>query len=215
MAADSISYADPWSCVRSVSAIVLAAGKSSRMGRSKATLPMPGDPHQDVFLTRILRTLAESAISDIVVVLGYEPEPIVQAVHDRGFTPRFIINSEYESGQLSSVIAGLRAVDRPDVQAVLLTLVDVPLVSPATVRAVLARYEETGAPIVRSVSAGRHGHPVLIARRLFPEIFDASVAEGLKPVVRKHASATGDVPIDDEGAFADIDTPDAYARLIR
>jgi CTP:molybdopterin cytidylyltransferase MocA len=102
MAADSISYADSGSAVLPVSAIVLAAGKSTRMGRPKPTLPLPGNAHHDVFLTRILRTLADAAVTDVVVVLGHEPEPIRREVSERGFAPRFVINDAYETGQLSS-----------------------------------------------------------------------------------------------------------------
>jgi molybdenum cofactor cytidylyltransferase len=196
-----------------VPAIVLAAGKSARMGRPKATLPLPHGAHDDIFLTRVLRTLADAGVADVLVILGHDPEPIVRAIAERGFAPRFVINPAYETGQLSSVIVGLRALDSA-VEATLLTLVDVPLVSAATVRAVVQRFEETRAPIVRSVSNGRHGHPVLIARKLFQEIFEASADQGLKPIVRLHASAAGDVPVEDEGAFLDIDTPEAYARLI-
>jgi molybdenum cofactor cytidylyltransferase len=112
------------------------------------------------------------------------------------------------------VLAGLGAVDRPGVTACLLTLVDVPLVSAATVSAVIDRFRETGAPIVRPVHGPRHGHPVLVSRALFRELWTADRSEGVKPIVRAHVSAAGDVEVDDEGAFTDIDTPEDYARTL-
>lgn len=195
-----------------IPAIVLAAGASRRMGRAKATLPLTGG---DTFLTRILRTFADAAVDDVVVVVGHEAEAIVRATIDAGVTARFVENPEYEQGQLSSLVAGLRVVDRPGVNAALVTLVDVPLVSAATVRAVVERYRQTSAPIVRPVRGVQHGHPVLIDRSLFDAIRHADPAIGAKPVIRAHVSAAGDVAVDDDGAFADADTPDDYARLLR
>jgi CTP:molybdopterin cytidylyltransferase MocA len=113
------------------------------------------------------------------------------------------------------VLAGLAAIDRPGVQAMLMTLVDMPAVTPQTVRAVLDRFRKMKPPVVRPVSGDRHGHPILIDRSLFSTIRAADKQTGLKPIVRRHASAEGDVQVDDEGAFADIDTPEEYDRLLR
>ena len=74
----------------------------------------------------------------------------------------------------------------------------------------MARYRQTHAPVVRPVSGDRHGHPVLIDRSLFPRLRTADPASGAKPVIRAHVSAAGDVAVDDEGAFLDIDTPAEY-----
>ena len=191
--------------------LVLAAGRSSRMGRAKATLPLDAG---DTFLTRIVRTYLAAGVDDVIVVVGHEGEAIVRSLVESGLPARFVVNREYDRGQLSSLVAGLGAVDRPGVQAVLVTLVDVPLVSAATVRAVVARYRETGAPIVRPTSGDRHGHPLLVDRALFDELRAADPAQGPKPIVRAHASAAGDLPIADEGAFLDIDTVEEYERVL-
>ena len=155
-------------------------------------------------------------MDDLVVVVGCEAEAVVESVVSRGFSPRFVNNRDYESGQLSSLLAGLRAIDRPGVNAILLMLVDAPLVSAATVRLVVERSRATGAPIVRPVGRAdgtRHGHPVLIDRKLFDELRGADPATGAKPIVRAHVSVEGSVEVDDEGAFADVDTPEDYERL--
>ena len=157
-----------------IPALVLAAGRSSRMGRAKATLPLNGD---ETFLTRVVRTFLDAGVDDVVIVAGHEADDIIGAFAASGLPARFVVNHEYDRGQLSSLVAGLGVVDRPGVAAVLITLVDVPLVSAATVRAVVDCYRRTHAPVVRA-----------------------------------HASAAGDIPIDDEGAFTDIDTEDEYAR---
>jgi molybdenum cofactor cytidylyltransferase len=194
-----------------IPAIVLAAGLSSRMdGRVKANLPIGGD----TFLTRIVRTFLAAGVDGVVVVLGHEAEAVAASFAASGLPARLVMNTDFASGQLSSVLAGLRAVDRPGTTAALLTLVDVPLVAVDTVRAVIDRYEQTGASIVRPTSGSRHGHPVLIDRGLFDELRRSDPSTGIKPVVRRHASTEGDVVVDDPGAFTDVDTPEDYARVV-
>jgi len=192
-----------------IPAIVLSAGRSSRMGRAKALLPLAGG---DTFLVRIVRTFLEAGVDD-VVVLGHEADAIAASCAASGVPARFVVNSEYDRGQWSSLIAGLGTVDRPGVAGVLVTPVDVPLVSAVTVRAVIDRYRRSHARIVRPTSGARHGHPLLIDRSLFPELRAADPSEGAKPVVRAHASPEGDLDIADEGAFTDIDTVADYERI--
>jgi len=198
-----------WTAV--IPAIVLAAGRSTRMGRAKASLPVDD---RDTFLSRIVRTLLAADVDDVVVVLGHEAEAIAASFASSGLPARFVINRDYDRGQLSSLKVGLGVADRPGVTAVLVTLVDVPLVAASTVRAVLDRYRETRAPIVRPVDGSRHGHPLIIDRALFRDLRTADEDAGAKPIVRAHVSARGDVAVADEGAFADIDTSEDYRLLI-
>jgi len=194
-----------------IPAIVLAAGRSSRMGRAKATLPL-GDG--DTFLTRIVRTFRDAGVDDVIVVVGHEADAIAANFAQSGLAARFVVNATYDRGQLSSLVAGLAAIDRPGVAAALVTLVDVPLVSASTVRAVVERYRISRAPIVRPTSGERHGHPLLIDRWLFDALRAADQQSGAKPVVRAHASHAGDLAVDDEGAFTDIDTEEDYRRWV-
>ena len=195
-----------------IPAIVLAAGKSTRMGRLKATLPLD---RGDTFLTRIVRTFRHASVEEVIVVVGHRADEIIASFADADVPARFVENPHYEQGQLSSLVVGLQVVDRPGVLAALVTLVDVPLVGAATVRAVVARYRETRAPVVRPVRGEQHGHPVLIDRSLFEAIRRADPAVGAKPIIRANVSASGDVVVDDDGAFADFDTPDDYNKLPR
>ena len=193
-----------------IPAVILAAGLSTRMGRSKPLLPLTDG---DTFVTRLVRSFAEAGVDDVVVVLGYKADAVAAKLVESGLAARLVINDAYQTGQLSSVLRGLNAVDRPGVRAMLLTLVDVPLVSPSTIRAVIDRYHATHAPIVRPVRGDEHGHPVLIDRSLFSLLRTADPSAGAKPVVRNHVSVAGDVVTEDDGAFTDIDTPEAYERL--
>jgi molybdenum cofactor cytidylyltransferase len=193
-----------------IPAIVLAAGRSSRMGRAKALLPIDDD---NTFLTRIVRTFLAAGVDDVVVVVGHEADAVVSSLASSGLPARFVVNRDYDRGQLSSLLAGLGVVDRPGVVAAIVTLVDVPLVAEATVRAVIEHYRRTHAPVVRPTAGERHGHPLLIDRALFDELRAADAAVGAKTIVRQHASVASDLPVDDEGAFTDIDTMDDYRRV--
>ena len=179
-------------------------------GRPKGLLRLD---ERDVFVTRIVRTFNEAGTRDVVVVVGHEAAAVQHAVESSGLAARTVLNPDYERGQLSSMLTAINAVDHAGIDGLLLSLVDAPLFAASTVRALVERFDATGAPVVRAVRGTEHGHPVLIGRALFDAIRAADPMMGAKPIVRAHASIVGDVEVDDEGAFADIDTPDDYARL--
>jgi molybdenum cofactor cytidylyltransferase len=195
-----------------ISGIVLAGGKSSRMGRPKALLPIGSDG--ETFFDRVTGTLLDAGLEDVIVVVGADAAAIRAGARPRAGV-RIVDNPDYEQGQLTSLLAGLRAIDVSRATAALVTLIDVPLVSAATVRTLMAAQRERDAPVVRPVSNGRHGHPVIFGRALFQELQAADPAQGAKPVVRAHAADMIEVPIRDEGAFTDIDTPEEYEKYIR
>ena len=191
--------------------VVLAGGASSRMqGRPKALLP--AGPGHGTFLERIVSTLRAGGVDDVVVVTGHHHDAVGGRAALLRPMVRVVRNRHPERGQLSSLVAALGVVDHPGVRAMLVTLVDLPLISTATVRAVLAAYRRTGAPLVRPGRDGRHGHPVVFDRGLFRELRQADPARGAKPVVRAHEAEGCVVAVDDDGAFTDVDTPDDYRR---
>lgn len=192
-----------------VPGIVLAAGRSSRMGRPKALLP--AGPAGETFVGRIVRTLRAGGVDDVVVVAGGIAEEIAEALSAGERPPRVVVNPAPDRGQFSSLQVGLRAVSRPGVGGVLVTLVDVPLVAPATVAALLAAHRRTGAPLVRPERGGRHGHPVIFDRALFAEIRRAPAGSSAKAIVAAHRADSVSVPIAEDGPFRDIDTPAEYA----
>ena len=198
-----------------IPAIVLAAGKSSRMGRTKALLPMGSS--DETFLARILRVLRDGGIERTVVVIGGDAASVRASLPRDDDTTIAVENPRYEDGQLSSLLVGLDAIDQHygEAEAVLVTLVDLPLISAATVRAVLAGFRTSPhAPLVRPRRGNRFGHPVIFNRSLFGELRLADPTKGAKPVVHAHAAQEVNVDVGDDGAFIDIDTPEDYARFI-
>jgi len=198
-----------------IPAIVLAAGKSSRMGRTKALLPI--DASGETFLTHVLRMLREGGVDTIVVVIGGDAAAVRASLPHDDASISAVENPRYEAGQLSSLLVGLAAMEQRfgHVEAVMMTLVDLPLISAATVRAVLDAYRaKPGAPIVRPRRGTRHGHPVIFNQSIFGELRRADPSMGAKPVVHAHAAEEVSVDVDDDGAFTDIDTPEDYERII-
>lgn len=184
------------------------------MGRPKALLPI--DDAGGTFVSRIVSTLHQAGRDDVLVVIGPDADPaaIDHAIGRTWPRVRLIVNQDAAHGQLSSLLAALEVADRPGVRGILVTLVDVPLVSVETVRAVMDAHEQSGAPIVRPAMGGRHGHPVIFDRALFDELRAADPRVGAKAVLRRHAGSIQDVDVQDEGAFVDVDTPDEYHQRI-
>ena len=182
-----------------------------RMGRTKALLPIG---ENDTFLSRVVRTLRDGGVDDVIVVVGADANAIRAVIDLEKMPARVVDNPDFEQGQLSSLIAALRIADRPGVRAALVTLIDVPLIAASTVRTLLNEYRAGAALIVRPLSRARHGHPVIFDRALFEELRRANPKEGAKEVVRAYSAELLNVEIEDEGAFTDIDTPEDYARYI-
>jgi molybdenum cofactor cytidylyltransferase len=155
--------------------------------------------------------------SPVIVVLGAQADRI-RAQATRPAT--FVLNSDYLSGQTSSMQCGLRAVPR-DASGVLFTLVDHPAVSPETIDVLvghaLACPDKNGKlehPLLRVPRyQGRRGHPIWLSRDLIPEFLALPVNGAARDVVRSHALQTEFLDVDDPGILADIDDPVAYRNL--
>ena len=195
-------------------AVILAAGDSTRMGSPKAILTAPDGRS---FVASIAHVLGVAGITDIVIVTGRDHDRVMEAL-DRDappLRPRVVRNPDPSRGQLSSLWTGMDAALRPDTEGLLVTLVDVPLVSSATIRQVIDAWRGTRAPIVRPARGTQHGHPVIFDRALFDELRAAPAAAGAKVVVRAHAHEVIDVSVEDIGALTDVDTPADYAAICR
>jgi molybdenum cofactor cytidylyltransferase len=193
-----------------VPGVILAAGRSSRMGRHKALLPCA--PDGETFVHRLARTLSAGGVGEVLVV--GRPDAVGLRAEVAAITvARFVENDHADAGQLSSVLAGLEAADAPGTRGLLVTPVDAPLIAAETVAALLGAFESSGAPIVRAVYRGRHGHPVVFSRAVFDDLRRADPDVGAKAVLRAHEHAIVNVEVDDPGVVADVDTREDYRAL--
>ena len=192
--------------------VILAAGDSTRMGSPKALLLSPrGSP----FVVSIVETFAAAGIDEIFVVTGRDHDRIAATLASARFArqPRIVRNPDPSRGQLSSLHAAMDVAVTPDTEALVVTLVDVPLLTAQIVRHVIGEWRRTGAPIARPAIGEKHGHPVIFDRGVFEELRRAPLDAGAKVVVRAHAHDLLNVPVTDEGCLVDVDTPGDYESL--
>jgi molybdenum cofactor cytidylyltransferase len=196
-----------------IAGVILAAGRSTRMGRSKALLLAPCGR---TFIARLVDTLEAGGVATPFVVGRSDDEALKAAVESFDSRARWVENPEADSGgQLSSVIAGLRKADRPGVRGIMVIPVDAPMIASETVKTLIAVFTASGAPVVRPEYAGRHGHPVVFSRAVFDELRHTDPARGAKAVVHAHHDTVINVPVDDPGVVGDIDTPQDYDNLVQ
>lgn len=189
-----------------VAAVVLAAGRSRRMGRNKLLLEVGGQ----TILDGILEGLRASAVDESIVVLGHESEAVRAIAESHGV--KTVLNPEYDRGMTSSFQTGLR---EAKADAAFLVLGDQLGLDPALLDGMADLMEsDPDALIVSPVHAGRRGHPVLLRRTLFREILDLKEDETVRDVVLRHEEGHRAVE-GDIWCTVDIDTPDDFERAAR
>ncbi|NIN72598.1 MAG: NTP transferase domain-containing protein [Gemmatimonadetes bacterium] len=185
-----------------IAGIVLAGGRSQRMGRPKGTLKVG----EETFLERAVRVLREGGCGDIVVVLGVDAPQLPGLTMGSGV--RATKGGEGPE-QIDSLRAGLRALPATAEAAVVIP-VDHPLIEPNTVTTIIETFEACRAPVVRVFHGGRGGHPVLFAANVFDELLSSELPEGARTVIRAHDGDLVEVDVDDPGVLIDINTPADY-----
>ncbi len=191
--------------------VILAAGRSTRMGRSKALLRTPDGR---TFVARLVDTLHRGGVATLFVIGRPDDSSLRSEVESLASDARWVENPDADTGgQLSSLLAGLRKADRPGIRAMLMVPVDAPMITAATVARLLEVFNSTRGLIVRARYQGRNGHPVVFSRAMFDELRRADPSFGAKAVLRAHREAIVEVDVDDPGVAGDIDTPADYEQL--
>jgi len=178
------------------------------MGRSKALLVF----QRGTFLETTIASSRAAGVDSCVVVLGPDADKIIENIDLSGIT--VVRNDEPESGPVGSIRLAISALNRA-VEAVLVWHVDRPHVAVATLATLVNRFRKGGAAIVLPVHGDRRGHPVMFGQAVFDELMEAPDEEGARAVVRADPSRVALVPVDDPAVLEDIDTPEAYADLLR
>lgn len=192
-----------------LSAIILAAGASERMGYPKALLRY----RDQTFLGTIIEACRAVGVARPIVVLGPDEDKILSALdlHDTVI----VRNLDPATGPLTSLQLGLEQVLNHPVEGALVWHVDRPHVSVATIEALVERFGRGKPAIVLPEHQRRRGHPVLFGRQVFEELLHTPAAAGARAVVRADASRVAVVPVTDAAVVEDVDTPEAYRELLR
>lgn len=194
-----------------LAAVILAAGRSERMGSPKALLDFRGQP----FVVRVLEALEALELRPRIVVLGPDAARIrpVLAGHDC----LVVENPDVAGGPIGSLRAGLAAVHSLRPAGILAWPVDLPHVRVATVERLLEAHRHAAAPAVLPTFAERRGHPVIWDQALFDELATSGAAtrHGAAAVLSAYESQLVTVAVDDPAVIDDLNTPQDYERLVR
>ena len=192
-----------------VSAVVLAAGLSSRMGGPhKLLLDVGGEP----MLRRVVRSVLGVEPAEVVVVTGYHAEDVVAALE--GLAVRFVHNPDFAEGQPGSVVAGVRALTEV-CDAVMIVLGDQPLLTPAALGRLIEAYATApeGKSILVPTSGGERGNPVLFAARHIAEIQAGTMKVGCRRLIESYPDQVALIEMADDAFTRDCDTPADYALM--
>jgi molybdenum cofactor cytidylyltransferase len=193
---------------RSLAALVLAAGRSTRMGGSNKLLAeIAGLP--------LVRIAAEQALASrarpVIVVTGHQRERVEAAL--AGLDVTFVHNPDYAEGMSTSVKAGIAAVPA-DADGAIVCLGDMPQVDATLIDRLLAAFDpEKGALAVVPTMDGKRGNPVVWSRRFFPELAELGGDVGARHLIASYPEAVAEVAVAGRGALVDVDTPDALKAL--
>lgn len=188
-----------------IAAIVLAAGRSRRMGTQKVLLPFGGG----TVISHIADEVLRSRLDRLVVVAGQDAAAIAQALADRPVG--VVANPDPEGDMLSSVRCGLLALP-PDAEGVLLALGDQPAITAVLVDRLVGALRESGSGIVVPAYGGRRGHPLLFSGVYRAELLSRHDDVGLRGLLQAHPKDVREVPVADAWVLADMDVPADYQR---
>jgi molybdenum cofactor cytidylyltransferase len=189
-----------------ITAVVLAAGTSSRMGRPKMTLPWG----KTTILGQILRVLASAGIENSLVVTGAARQEVEAICRDAGV--RTVHNPEFETGEmLSSLQVAIRNLS-DDTAAALVTLGDQPSIESTVVEALVRSYRESGVSLILPSYQRRRGHPWLVARELWPRLLEMRPPATARDFIHRRSGIIHYVEVDTPSIVEDIDTPEDYLK---
>jgi molybdenum cofactor cytidylyltransferase len=191
---------------QSVAAVVLAAGRSKRMGRPKMVLPW-GDT---TVIGRVVEVLCQAEIQPVVVVTGGARCQVEAALS--GSSAQLVFNPDYERNEmLVSLQLGLGVLG-VDVGAALVVLGDQPQIELDVVQSILVRYWSGQAPLVVPSFRMRRGHPWLVERRLWKAILDLDPTSTLRDLLNQYSEQIDYLNVASRSVLRDLDTPEDYQR---
>lgn len=189
-----------------ISAIILAAGRSTRMGRPKMLLPWGGT----TVLGQVIETLRRAGIADVLVVTGGAHEQVEEIAAEANATT--IHNEDFESEEmLASLQCGLRQ-QKPEVEAALVCLGDQPQVEERSVRSVCEAFRKNKSTLVAPSYQMRRGHPWLVGRALWGELLQMRAPQSPRDFLNAHEHEIEYVIVDTSSVITDLDTPEDFLK---
>ena len=193
---------------KDIHAVLLAAGRSERMGRNnKLLLNVDGIP----LVRKSAINILNSNVTSMTVVTGFDENKIVNALS--GLNVNFVKNINFREGLSSSLKAGLANIT-PTPSAVIICLADMPKIQPEHINQLIENFDPLkGWEICIPTNNGKRGNPVLIGSLFFPYIFETSGDFGAKQVMKQHSDKIVEVEIGTSDIHFDIDTQDEYENF--
>jgi len=192
-----------------ISAILLAAGTSSRLGKPKQLLPL-GD---STIIERVIESLREAKLVEIIVVLGHASEEIASRIEEDEHV-KVVVNPDYEEGMASSIRCGMRHVGA-HMDGYLIVLGDKPLLDTDTVNQVIDKFYNCKKKIVVPTYEGQRGHPIVLSPIYKEELTALTGDVGARELLAVHADEVLEFTVDTDAVLVDVDTLDDYNQLIR
>ncbi len=186
-----------------VSAILLAAGESKRMGRLKQLLPLG----RTTMVEQAIDNLLNSKVNEVIVVLGHEAEEIIKKIATKPV--KIEVNPIYHQGMSTSIIAGLKLVD-DGARAVMLALADQPFIDSQTINRLIDEFCDHNKGIVIPTYQSRRGHPIIFAIKYKEELSGLKGDIGGRQIMERHPDDVLEVAVASPGINIDIDTTDDY-----
>lgn len=189
-----------------LSAILLAAGESKRMGELKQLMPLG----KSTLLEQAIDNLLNSSVDETIVVVGHKAEEITRAIATKPV--KIALNPDYQKGMSASIVAGLTLVD-PQSQAVMLALADQPLVESGTINQLIAAFHNHDKGIAVPTHRGKRGHPIIFAIKYKAELLELKGDIGGREIIQNHPDDVLEVAVDSPSVISDINTRDDYQSL--
>ena len=190
-----------------VSAILLAAGESRRMGQhNKLTLSVNGIP----LLERTVRILLQARLREVVVVVGHEQHSVRRML--AGLPVSIVSNDRYQEGQMTSVYCGMQALQQP-CDGVMVCLSDQPLLEPRDINLLVDSFLSKPTAVLVPTYQGQRGNPIILASQHRADILNGERNLGCKRFIEKNPDLVTTLEFDNDHVVFDLDTPEDYARL--
>ena len=194
-----------------ISAVILAAGESRRMGKqNKLLLPIGGE----ALLAKLIKSVCASDVGQVLVVIGHEAEKIRRELNN--FPLSFVYNPNFREGMTSSIKSGVKEVS-PACDGFLICLADMPLVNTSEINKLIHAYVQNRIKekrlIVVPVFQGKRGNPVLFSSEFRNDILEHKKESGCKEIIMNNSESVKEIEMDDDNMLLDVDTLDDYQRL--